>query len=189
MVNEGIALNASLNSNASTKDNTSTEQQDGSSSSEHVVNAERARVDKVVSDVENTDVRPSYDKNTLNEIQEKVFAIATLKNELRKSTGNIDVKNDLSKPVTLNYLPKVREPDFAKLHHVITSSESRNSSKNMPRFSSNDIVHNHYLEEAKKKTHERDRNSKTSVIPSARLQNTTNGSKPKPGSTNQMTRN
>ncbi|GJT79977.1 actin-binding, cofilin/tropomyosin type protein [Tanacetum coccineum] len=59
----------------------------------------------------------------------------------------------------------------------------------MPRFSSNDMVHNHYLEEAKKKTHERDRNSKTSVMSSARLQNTTNGSKPKPRITNQMTRN
>nr|GEV85501.1 putative reverse transcriptase domain-containing protein [Tanacetum cinerariifolium] len=67
MVNEGIALNASLNSKASTKDNTSTEKQDGSSSSEHVVDAETARVDKGVSDVENTDVGPSYDKNTLNE--------------------------------------------------------------------------------------------------------------------------
>ncbi|GJY96459.1 hypothetical protein Tco_0513369 [Tanacetum coccineum] len=72
---------------------------------------------------------------------------------------------------------------------MIASSESRNSSKNMPRFSSNDMVHNHYLEEAKNKTQERDRNSKTSVMPSAILQNTANGSKPKPRSTNQMTRN
>ncbi|GJU17313.1 hypothetical protein Tco_1145279 [Tanacetum coccineum] len=59
----------------------------------------------------------------------------------------------------------------------------------MPRFSSNDMVHNHYLEEAKKNTQERDRNSKTSVIPSARLQNTANGSKLKRKSMNQMTRN
>ncbi|GJX88647.1 hypothetical protein Tco_0340661 [Tanacetum coccineum] len=154
-------------------------------------------------------------------IQEKVFAIAALKNELRKSSGNsvdtkfakpsaiygkiaynrlrtnqlldnqmrlnlnafkserpkfsksrfasqVDVKNDFSKPVTPHYWPKVREP--AKPHHVIASSESRNSSKNMPRFSSNDMVHNHYLEKAKKKTHERDKNSKTSVMLSARLQ-------------------
>ncbi|GKD58218.1 hypothetical protein Tco_1295727, partial [Tanacetum coccineum] len=88
---------------------------------------------------------------------------------------------------TSHYWPKVREP--AKPHHVIASSESRNSSKNMPRFSSNDMVHNHYLEKAKKKTHEKDRNSKTSVMPSARLPTTDNGSKPKPRSTNQMTRN
>ncbi|GJT64281.1 hypothetical protein Tco_1015761 [Tanacetum coccineum] len=69
---------------------------------------------------------------------------------------------------------------FAKPDHMIASSESRNSSKNMPRFSSNDIVHNHYLDEARKKAQERDRNSKTSVMPSARFQSTADGSKPKP---------
>ncbi|GKB74382.1 hypothetical protein Tco_0935794 [Tanacetum coccineum] len=68
------------------------------------------------------------------------------------------------------------------------SSESRNSSKNMPRFSSNDMVHNHYLDEAKKKTQERDRNSKTSVMSSARFQSTADGSKPKPRSNNQTPR-
>ncbi|GJY09568.1 gag-pol polyprotein [Tanacetum coccineum] len=71
---------------------------------------------------------------------------------------------------------------------MIASSESRNSSKNMPRFSSNDMVHNHYLDEARKKTQERDRNSKTNVIPSARFQSTADGSKPKPRSTNHSTR-
>ncbi|GKC78791.1 hypothetical protein Tco_1129565, partial [Tanacetum coccineum] len=71
---------------------------------------------------------------------------------------------------------------------MIASSKSRNSSKNMPRFSSNDMVHNHYLDEARKKTQERDRNSKTSVMPSARFQSTTDGSKPKPRSNNQTPR-
>ncbi|GJX92043.1 hypothetical protein Tco_0345369 [Tanacetum coccineum] len=71
---------------------------------------------------------------------------------------------------------------------MIASSSSRNSSKNMPRFSSNDVVHNHYLEEAKKKTQEKDRNLKSSVMHSTRLQNTTNDSKPKPRSNNQTTR-
>nr|GFA54935.1 hypothetical protein [Tanacetum cinerariifolium] len=64
----------------------------------------------------------------------------------------------------------------------------RNSSKNMPRFSSNDMIHNHYLDEARKKTPERDRNSKTSVMHSARFQSTADGSKPKPRSTNHSTR-
>ncbi|GJT09680.1 retrovirus-related pol polyprotein from transposon TNT 1-94 [Tanacetum coccineum] len=59
----------------------------------------------------------------------------------------------------------------------------------MPRFSSNDMVHNHYLEEAKKKTQERDRNLKTSVMPSARSQNNANGSNPKPRINNQTSRN
>nr|GEV94349.1 hypothetical protein [Tanacetum cinerariifolium] len=137
------------------------------------------------------------------QLQEKRFAIAALKNELRKLTGNsmntkfakssilgkpvlqphrnqsgvrqptafkskqpriskpqfaskVDVNNDLSKPVTTHYLPKERESAIVKPHHMIASTESRNSSKNMPRFSSNDMVHNHYLEEAKIKTQESD---------------------------------
>ncbi|GKC93812.1 hypothetical protein Tco_1159254 [Tanacetum coccineum] len=66
--------------------------------------------------------------------------------------SQVDVNNDLSKPVTTHYLPKERESVVAKPYHVIASSKYRNSSKNMPRFSSNDMVHNHYLKEAKKKT-------------------------------------
>ncbi|GJT10099.1 hypothetical protein Tco_0857141 [Tanacetum coccineum] len=165
------------------------------------------------------------------QIQEKVFAIAAVKTDLRKLKGNsvdtkfdntsilgkpvlqsprnqsvvrqpngfkserpqmskqwvasqVDVNNNLSKPVTQHYLPKKRESVFAKPDHMIASSESRNSSKNMPRFSSNDMVHNHYVDEAKKKTQERDRNSKTSVTHSARFQSTVDDSKPKPRSNN-----
>ncbi|GJZ52610.1 hypothetical protein Tco_0607125 [Tanacetum coccineum] len=66
--------------------------------------------------------------------------------------SKVDVNNDLSKLVTVHYLPMERESVFAKPQHVIASSESRNSSKNMLGFSSNDMVHNHYLEEARKKT-------------------------------------
>ncbi|GKB33339.1 hypothetical protein Tco_0872740, partial [Tanacetum coccineum] len=51
------------------------------------------------------------------------------------------------------------------------------------------MVHNHYLEEAKKKTQESSRNSRPSVMPSARSQSTTNGSKPKPRINNQKSRN
>ncbi|GJS56478.1 hypothetical protein Tco_0629840 [Tanacetum coccineum] len=81
--------------------------------------------------------------------------------------SQVDVNNDLLKPVTTRYLPKERESVFAKPHHVIASSKSRNSSKNMPRFSSNDMVHNHYLEEANKKTQEsghRFSMKKTSIV-------------------------
>nr|GFB92617.1 hypothetical protein [Tanacetum cinerariifolium] len=149
------------------------------------------------------------------QLQEKGFAIATLKNELRKSTGNsvntkfskssilgkpmlqshrnqlivrqptafkserhrisepqfasqVDVHNDLSKPVTTHYLPKEREVASVKPHQMIASRNSRISLKNMPRFSSNDMVHNHYLEDDKKKTQERSRNSDSSLMPSAR---------------------
>ncbi|GJY66744.1 hypothetical protein Tco_0468982 [Tanacetum coccineum] len=72
--------------------------------------------------------------------------------------SQVDVNNNLSRPVTQHYLLKRRESAFAKLDHMIASSESRNSFKNMLRFSSNDMVRNHYLDEARKKTQERDRN-------------------------------
>ncbi|GJX89046.1 putative ribonuclease H-like domain-containing protein [Tanacetum coccineum] len=111
-------------------------------------------------------------------IQKKVFAIAALKNDLRKLKGNsvdtkfdktsvlgkpvlpslrnqsvvrqpnafkseraqmlkqrfasqVDVNKNLSKPITQHYLPKKTESDFAKPDHMIASSSSRNSSKNM----------------------------------------------------------
>ncbi|GJY43350.1 hypothetical protein Tco_0431563 [Tanacetum coccineum] len=103
-------------------------------------------------------------------------------------SSQVDVSNNLSRPVTQHYLPKRRESVFAKPDHMIASSESRNSSKNMPRFSSNDMVHNHYLDDARKKTQEIDRNLKTSMIPSARFQSTVDGSKQKPRNNNQTPR-
>ncbi|GJX01190.1 hypothetical protein Tco_0185103 [Tanacetum coccineum] len=66
--------------------------------------------------------------------------------------SQVDVSNDLLKPVTTHYLPKRRESAPAKPHYMIATSSSR--------YSSNDIVHNHYLEEAKKKTQEHSRNSR-----------------------------
>ncbi|GJU08471.1 hypothetical protein Tco_1124901 [Tanacetum coccineum] len=78
-------------------------------------------------------------------------------------------------------LPNEREVASAKPHHMIAPGSSR--------YSSNGMVHNHYLEEAKKHTHEIGRNSKTSMIPSARSQSIANGSKPKPRINNQKSRN
>ncbi|GKA83918.1 hypothetical protein Tco_0805513 [Tanacetum coccineum] len=102
--------------------------------------------------------------------------------------SQVDVNKNLSKPVTQHYLPKKTESAFAKPDHMIASSSSRNSSKNMSRFSSNDMVHNHYLDVAKKKIQERDKNSTTSVTTSARIQTTADDSKPKPRSNNQTSR-
>nr|GEW54019.1 hypothetical protein [Tanacetum cinerariifolium] len=103
--------------------------------------------------------------------------------------SQVDMNYNLSKPVTTHYLPKEREDASAKPHHMIASSNSKISLKNMTRFSPNDMVHNHYLEEAKKKTQERSRNSKPNLVPSARLQSTANGSQPKPRINNQTFRN
>nr|GEW29565.1 reverse transcriptase domain-containing protein [Tanacetum cinerariifolium] len=123
---------------------------------------------------DDADIKPIYDEEPMPEPQ---FA------------SQVNVNNDLSKPVTTDYLPKEREVASTKPHHMITSSNSRISSKNMPKFSSNDIVHNHYLEEAKKKTQECSRNSEPSLMPSFRSQSTTIGSKPKPRINNQNSRN
>ncbi|GJV65580.1 hypothetical protein Tco_1476408 [Tanacetum coccineum] len=106
----------------------------------------------------------------------------------QRFASQVNVNKNLSKPVTQHYLPKKTESAFAKPDHMIASSSSRNSSKNMPRFSSNDMVHNHYLDVAKKKIQERDRNSTTSVTTSARIQTTADDSKPKPRSNNQTSR-
>nr|GEZ23620.1 hypothetical protein [Tanacetum cinerariifolium] len=103
--------------------------------------------------------------------------------------SQVDMNYDLSKPVNTHYLPKEREVASVKPHHMIASRNSRISSKNMPRFSLNDMVHNHYLAEAKKKTQERSRNSKPSLMPYARSKSTANGSKSKPRSNTQTSRN
>ncbi|GJT46279.1 hypothetical protein Tco_0954994, partial [Tanacetum coccineum] len=100
---------------------------------------------------------------------------------MRITLSKPSLNNDLSKPVTTHYLPKERESAVAKPHHMIAPGSSR--------YSSNDMVHNHYLEEAKKKTQESSRNSEPSVMPSARSQSTANGSKPKPRINNQKSRN
>ncbi|GJW82922.1 hypothetical protein Tco_0156067 [Tanacetum coccineum] len=138
--------------------------------------------------VENADLKA--------QIQEKVFANVALKNELRKLKGNsVDTKfaktSILGKSVlqpprnqsvvrqpnafkserpnfTPHYLSKERESAVAKPHHMIAPGSSR--------YSSNNMVHNHYLEEAKKKTQESSTNSDSSVMPSARSQSTANGS-------------
>ncbi|GJU57883.1 monodehydroascorbate reductase [Tanacetum coccineum] len=100
--------------------------------------------------------------------------------------SQVDVNNVLSKPVTPHYLPKVREYVLAKPHHVIAPGSSRKSQEES--YGSNDMAHNHYLEEARKKTQERNRNSKPSVMHTTSLQNTTNGSKPNTRSNNQISR-
>ncbi|GKA51678.1 hypothetical protein Tco_0744874 [Tanacetum coccineum] len=101
--------------------------------------------------------------------------------------SQVDVNNVLSKPVTSHYFPKVRESVFVKPHHVIASGSSRNSSKES--YGSNDMAHNYYLEEAKKKTQYKNRNLKPRDMPSARTHHTPNACTPKPRSYNQTSRN
>nr|GEY21526.1 hypothetical protein [Tanacetum cinerariifolium] len=85
--------------------------------------------------------------------------------------------------------PVATMTDNRTMAEMLRAPTEGNSSKNMPRFSSNDMVYNQYLEEAKNKTQDEVRNSKPSVMPSARSQSTTNDSKPKPRINNQKSRN
>ncbi|GJW78459.1 hypothetical protein Tco_0140141 [Tanacetum coccineum] len=100
--------------------------------------------------------------------------------------SQVDVDNVLSKPVTPHYLSKVREYVRAKSLTVITPRSSRNIQEES--YGSNDIARNHYPEEARKKTQERNRNSKSSVMHTTCLQITTNGIKQKPRRKNQTSR-
>ncbi|GJR90847.1 hypothetical protein Tco_0214858 [Tanacetum coccineum] len=97
--------------------------------------------------------------------------------------SQVVVKNALTKPVTPHSLPQVREFSFAKPHHMIASGSSRNISPNVSNktseesYGSNDLIHNHYLDDARKKAHAlKDRNFiyKPSVMPSAISKRTAN---------------
>nr|GEX44768.1 hypothetical protein [Tanacetum cinerariifolium] len=111
--------------------------------------------------------------------------------------SQVGVSHDLIKPVTPHSRPQVRKSSFAKPYDVNAPGPSRNSPKHVsfqtPRESvgSNDMVHNYYLEEAKKKVRlQKDKalNTKPSVQQSARLPNTANGNKLKPRNFNQQPR-
>nr|GEZ29836.1 hypothetical protein [Tanacetum cinerariifolium] len=135
---------------------------------------------------DDANIRPIYDEEPTAEVQMtaeiNVTAIGQQPTKQPKFNNEgeprcdsqVDVNNDLSKPVTTHCLPKEKEAASTKPHHMIASRNSRISTKNMTRVSSNDMVHNRYLEEAKKMTQEQSRNSEPSLIPSARSQSTTN---------------
>ncbi|GJV93435.1 hypothetical protein Tco_1541248 [Tanacetum coccineum] len=101
-------------------------------------------------------------------------------------TSQVDVINFLSKPITPHYFPKVQEYVLAKPHHVIVLGSSMNSQEEP--YGSSVMAHNQYLEEARKKTQERNRNSRPSVMHTTSLQNTANGSKPNPRRNNKISR-
>nr|GEY54182.1 reverse transcriptase domain-containing protein [Tanacetum cinerariifolium] len=102
-------------------------------------------------------------------------------------SSQVDLNNVLSKPVTPNYLPKVRESAPAKPHYVNAPSSSRNSKKES--YDSNDMAQNYYIEEAKQKTQDKNRNLKPREMPSIKTHHTLNACIPKPRSNNQISRN
>ncbi|GKF10823.1 hypothetical protein Tco_0048749 [Tanacetum coccineum] len=147
------------------------------------------------------------------QLQDKNIAISELKKLIEKMKGksvdtNFGKQLILGKPplqpiknqlvVRQHSWPQVRKSSFAKPYNVNAPSPSRNSPKHVSFQStkeyvvSNDMVHNYYLEEAKKKEPlQKDKalNTKPSVQQSARLPNTANGNKSKPRNFNQQPRN
>ncbi|GKC79630.1 hypothetical protein Tco_1130404 [Tanacetum coccineum] len=124
-----------------------------------------------------------YDSIKTTRVQTKDHNDSLIAQINSKTVENADLKALIQEKVFANVALK---NELRKLKG--NNMDTKNSSKNMPRFSSNDMVHNYYLEEAKKKTQERDRKSTTSVMPSAKSQNTTKSCKPKPRSNNQTSR-
>nr|GFA96441.1 hypothetical protein [Tanacetum cinerariifolium] len=93
-------------------------------------------------------------------------------------TSQVGVSHNLTKTVTLHSWPHVKKSSFAKPYDVNAPGPSRKIHKHVSfqtpgeSVSSNDMVHNYYLEEAKKKAQlhkDKALNTKPSVQQSARL--------------------
>ncbi|GKA70318.1 hypothetical protein Tco_0776382 [Tanacetum coccineum] len=103
-----------------------------------------------------------------------------------EQTSSLIAKND-------EFKAQLQEKGFtiAALKNELSKLKGNNvDTKNSQEesYGLNDMAHNHYLKEARKKTQERNRNSKSSVMHTTSLQITTNGSKQKPRSNNQASR-
>ncbi|GKC84619.1 hypothetical protein Tco_1140336 [Tanacetum coccineum] len=117
----------------------------------------------------------------------KVKECECLAQKLSKQTEIEQMKNDtVCKETASNVFQKEREQYFE-----IQDLKAQLQDKNIA-ISSNDMVHNYYLEEAKKTAQlQKDKalNTKPGVQQSARLPNTTNGNKSKPRNFNQQPKN
>ncbi|GJR67667.1 hypothetical protein Tco_0013732 [Tanacetum coccineum] len=92
--------------------------------------------------------------------------------------SKVDEKNDLSKTVTPQYLPIVRESAAAKPHQVNAPNYSRNSHKES--YGSNDMVHAYFLEDARKMTQDKTRIPNHRDMASTGAHYTPNACSPKP---------
>ncbi|GJU23891.1 hypothetical protein Tco_1157233 [Tanacetum coccineum] len=95
--------------------------------------------------------------------------------QTKQSVNKTNVSDGLFKQVTQQNLPQIRK-QAVRNTNVIAPGPSR-------KVGSNDMVHNYYLEKAKKSAQlqkDKEVNGKPSMIDPARLPNTANGCKPKP---------
>ncbi|GKA38313.1 hypothetical protein Tco_0730864 [Tanacetum coccineum] len=108
--------------------------------------------------------------------------------QTKQSVNKTNVSDGLFKQVTQQNLPQIRK-QAVRNTNVIAPGPSRNNPKHVSFQSpkefvgSNDMVHNYYLEKAKKSAQlqkDKEVNGKPSMIDPTRLPNTANGCKPKP---------
>ncbi|GJY87273.1 hypothetical protein Tco_0501901 [Tanacetum coccineum] len=108
--------------------------------------------------------------------------------QTKQSVNKTNVSDGLFKQVTQQNLPQIRK-QAVRNTNVIAPGPSRNCPKHVSHQSprekvgSNDMVHNYYLEKAKKSAQlqkDKEVNGKPSMIDPAILPNTANGCKPKP---------
>ncbi|GJU79404.1 hypothetical protein Tco_1281769 [Tanacetum coccineum] len=108
--------------------------------------------------------------------------------QTKQSVNKTNVSDGLFKQVTQQNLPQIRK-QAVRNTNLIAPGPSRNCPKHVSHQSprekvgSNDMVHNYYLEKAKKSAQlqkDKEVNGKPSMIDPARLPNTANGCKPKP---------
>ncbi|GKB56214.1 hypothetical protein Tco_0912400 [Tanacetum coccineum] len=140
---------------------TESKEQDTSSKSGNDVHADDA------------DIRPIYDEEPMAEVQTtaEINVFATEQQHTEQPEFNNEGEVDQNAEQCHDTCP---------LPAKLTDNQTTELSNQSLKYNSNDMVHNHYLEEAKKKTQESSRNSEPSVMPSARSQSKANGSKPKP---------
>nr|GEV30363.1 hypothetical protein [Tanacetum cinerariifolium] len=116
-------------------------------------------------------------------------------NERQMQSRESKVVSSIALDASLDIRPINDQKPSAEVHltaqHNVLANEQQHTNQSEPSYDtylSNDIAHNYYLEEAKKKTQNKIRNLKPSVMHTTSLQNTTNGRKPKPRSNNQTSR-
>ncbi|GJT95299.1 hypothetical protein Tco_1090817 [Tanacetum coccineum] len=180
----------------------------------NLVDTESIRTDSTVqddssrsgndTDADDANIRPIYDEEPMTEYPETCQVKSPMLDSspdnqtTEYSKQSLESENILLKETVAQF-----QKDFSRMeaHCIALELKYQNQSLKSGQHAHLGIVlrtcqdliqmtvpYSTYLDEARKKTQERDRNSKTSVMLSARFQSTADGSKPKPRSNNQTSR-
>ncbi|GKC38666.1 hypothetical protein Tco_1051050 [Tanacetum coccineum] len=135
--------------------------------------AEQYQVKTPLLNVELSKTKEMIEKEIYNELSHKFLLLEKHCISLELEIQQKDASFQSNKP----------ESAPAKPHHVNAPSSSRNCQKES--YGSNDMAHNHFLEEARKKSQDINWNLKPREMPSAKTHHTPNACTPKPRSNNQ----